>query len=88
MALSDLRPKGDIWTGVAVGVGLLLAPVVLPMIAAAVKPVAKTAIKYGYMIYEKGTEMLAEVTEVVEDLAAEAKAEVQTELASAREKEV
>ena len=86
MAIADFRPKGDIWTGVAIGVGLLLAPVVFPMIASAARPVAKTALKYGLMAYEKGREMVAEVAEAVEDLAAEAKAEVESELTSIKEK--
>lgn len=80
MAILDFKPKGDIWTGVAIGVGLLVAPVVIPIIAAAARPVAKTALKYSFMLYEKGREMIAEATEAVEDLAAEAKAEVQAEL--------
>ena len=86
MAISDFRPKGDIWTGVAIGVGLLVAPVVIPMIVTAARPVAKAAIKGGIMLYEKGREMLAEVSEVVEDLAAEAKSEVQAELAPVKGK--
>ncbi len=86
MAIWDYRPKADVWTGVAIGVGLLVAPVVIPMIAAAARPVAKAAIKGGMMLYEKGREMCAEVSEVIEDLAAEARAEVQEELAPAKGK--
>ena len=59
------------------------------VIADAAKPAAKAAIKGGLMVYEKGREMWAEVAEVVEDLAAEAKSEVQaelTELAPAKKK--
>jgi Protein of unknown function (DUF5132) len=80
MAIWDYRPKADLWTGVAIGVGLLVAPVVIPMIADAARPVAKAAIKGGLMLYEKGREMCAEVAEVVEDLAAEARSEVEAEL--------
>lgn len=86
MAIWDYRPKADLWTGVAIGVGLLVAPVVIPMIAAAARPVAKAAMKGGIMLYEKGREMIAEVSEVVEDLAAEAKSEVQAELAPVKGK--
>ncbi len=81
----DFKPKGDIWTGVAVGAGLLLAPVVIPMFVNAARPLAKTALKYGLIAYERGRELVAEATEAVEDLAAEARAEVQTELTSAKE---
>ena len=86
MAIWDYRPKGNLWTGVAIGVGLLVAPVVIPMIGAAARPVAKAAIKGGLMLYEKGREMLAEVSEAVEDLAAEAKSEVRAELAPTKGK--
>lgn len=84
MALWDYRPKADLWTGVAVGVGLLVAPVVIPVIASAARPLMKSVIKGAYMLYEKGREMVAEATEAVEDLAAEAKSEVTAELAASK----
>ena len=85
MTLGSLKPKGDLWTGVAIGVGLLAAPVVLPMVAAAVRPVAKALLKSGYLLYEKGREMVEEVSEMSEDLMAEVKSEVQAELAEGDE---
>ena len=85
MAIWDYRPKADLWTGIAIGVGLLVAPVVIPMVAAAARPVAKAGIKGGLMVYEKGRELLSEAVEVVEDLAAEARSEVQAELATLKE---
>lgn len=73
-----------IGTGVAVGIGaLILAPTVIPMVAAIVKPLAKAAIKSGLMLVEKGKEIAAETKEVLEDLAAEAKAELTAEQAHA-----
>ncbi len=87
MALWDYRPKADLWTGVAIGVGLLVAPVVIPVVAAAAKPALKAIMKTGIMVYEKGCTMLAEGVEMVEDLAAEAKSEVVAELASAKKEE-
>jgi hypothetical protein len=85
MAIWDLRPKADIWTGVAIGVGLLVAPVVIPMVAAAARPLLKAALKGGFVLYEKGREVVAEVMEVTEDLVEEAKSEVKAELAEAKE---
>ncbi|MEW6113596.1 MAG: DUF5132 domain-containing protein [Thermodesulfobacteriota bacterium] len=85
MAIWDYRPKADIWTGVAIGVGLLVAPVVIPMIAAAARPLLKAALKGGFVLYEKGREVVAEVMEVTEDLVEEAKSEVKAELAEAKE---
>lgn len=85
MALSNLRPKGDLWTGVAIGVGLLAAPVVLPMVAAAIRPVAKAVLKSGYLLYEKGREMAEEFSEMSEDLMAEVRSEVEAELSEGDE---
>jgi len=85
MNILDLRPKADIWTGLAIGVGLLVAPIVIPVIAAAARPVLKAALKGGLLLYERGRELCAEVTEVTEDLIEEAKSEVKAELAEAQD---
>jgi hypothetical protein len=69
--------KGNIFTGLAIGIGAaVLAPAILPVLAGAAKPLVKAAIKGGIMLYEKGKENFAEVGEVVEDLVAEVKAEL------------
>jgi hypothetical protein len=70
---------------VAIGVGLLVAPVVIPMVAAAARPVLKAALKGGFVVFEKGREMLTDAVEVAEDVFEEAKAEVRAELAEARD---
>ena len=85
MAISDMIPKNSLWTGIAVGAGLLVAPVVIPAVAGAVRPLLKAVIKGGYMLFEKGREMVAEVTELTEDLFEEAKAEVEADLTEAKE---
>jgi hypothetical protein len=59
---------------------LMAAPVVLPILAAAARPLIKAAVKGGYMMYEKGREAVEEIAEVLEDLAEEVKAEAQAEL--------
>jgi hypothetical protein len=69
--------KGNIVSGLAIGVGVaILAPVVIPVLAGIAKPLAKGAIKGGILVYEKGKEIYGEATEVVEDLAAEARSEL------------
>jgi hypothetical protein len=69
--------KGNLLTGLAIGIGAaILAPVVIPLAAAIVKPLAKAGIKGGLTLYERGKETVAEVGEVVEDLVAEARAEL------------
>ena len=54
MAIWDFRPRGDLWTGVAVGAGLLAAPVVIPLAWSATRSVLKTILKGGFMLYETG----------------------------------
>lgn len=77
MALFDNGLKGNILGGLAIGIGAaILAPAVIPAIASIVKPLAKAAIKGGIILYEKGKETVAEVSEMVEDIVAEAKAEL------------
>ena len=61
----------------AIGAGVvLLAPVVIPVVAGLLKPLAKNAIKGSLIAYEKAKLATAETMESLEDLAAEAKAEL------------
>jgi len=85
MAILNWRPNSTVWTGVAIGVGLLAAPVIIPIVAAAARPVLKAALKSGFLMYERGREMFAEVSEVAEDLLEEVKSEVQAELVETKE---
>jgi len=85
MAITDMIPKGSLWTGIAVGAGLLVAPVVIPAIAGAARPLLKAVIKGGYMLFEKGRETVAEVYEMAEDIVEEVKAEVEADLSEAKE---
>jgi len=78
MGLFDNGLKGNIVTGLAIGIGSsILAPVVIPVLASVVKPMAKAAIKGGFLLYQKGREVAAEAQEVVEDLVAETRAELE-----------
>jgi hypothetical protein len=74
--------------GIAVGAAaMMMAPSIVPIIAGAFKPVAKTLIKGGLLAYESGmqavqqtsaalTSTVASTIETIEDLSAEAKAEI------------
>jgi hypothetical protein len=80
MGLWDDFVKGNVVTGLAIGIGAaVLAPVVIPIVASAAKPLTKAAIKGGLALYESGRETLADVGEVLEDLVAEARAELAEE---------
>ncbi|MGE3542011.1 MAG: DUF5132 domain-containing protein [Candidatus Tectimicrobiota bacterium] len=87
MALLDDVVEGfsSSWvSSVLVGVGVaLVAPVVVPALAAGVRPLAKAVIKGGMLVYEKSAEMLAEAGEQLSDMVAEARAELQDSAAEA-----
>ena len=76
MAIEDLL-NTDTGKGVLIGLGVAVAATVL---ATNGRPMAKAAIKSGMLLYEKGMEKLAELNESLEDIVAEARAEVDEEL--------
>ena len=56
---------------------IVLLPVLVPVAASKVgKPLAKATVKGGIVLYEKGKGVIAEVGETLEDIVAEAKAEL------------
>jgi hypothetical protein len=64
-------------TGLAVGAGvILLAPIVIPMVSGVLKTLTKATIKGTLIAAEKTKMTIAEAKETIEDLAAEAKAEL------------
>ncbi|ADE14537.1 conserved hypothetical protein [Nitrosococcus halophilus Nc 4] len=78
MASIDDLFKSNTAKGLAIGIGAsVLAPIVIPAVAAVVRPLAKAAIKTSIVVYEKGRETVVEMGEVVEDLVAEARAELE-----------
>jgi hypothetical protein len=81
--------KGNIVSGLAIGIGsAVIAPLIVPALSKVAKPLAKVAIKSGLLLYETGKEKFAEVSEVVDDLVAEAKSEVAAKPESQPEEEV
>lgn len=68
--------KSDVAKGVAIGVGIVaLSPMVAPVMAKLSRPAARATARTGSVFYEKGLETLAEMGEILEDFAAEVKAE-------------
>jgi uncharacterized protein (UPF0254 family) len=64
-------------SGLAIGVGVaVVAPILIPILASIAKPLTKTVIKEGLILYDKGKEKMAEAKETVGDLLAEAKSEI------------
>jgi len=55
--VEDIFKSGNIGTGLAVGIGMaVLGPVVVPMVGAVVRPLAKGVIKAGMMAYDTAAE--------------------------------
>jgi len=68
--------KSDVAKGVAIGIGIVaLSPVVVPVVAKLSRPTARAAARYGNVLYDKGLETFAEMGEILEDFAAEVRAE-------------
>jgi hypothetical protein len=63
----------------AAGAGVvLLAPVVMPLVAGILRPVAKNVIKGSLLVYDRTKTTVMEARESVEDWTAEAKAELES----------
>jgi hypothetical protein len=76
MAIIEDIFEGNIVTGLAVGAGMLLLPVVMPLITGIARPLVKSVIKGGIVVYDTAGEYLAEAGEYVSDITAEARAEL------------
>jgi hypothetical protein len=76
-----LPGKGmNLGTGIVLGAAaVFLAPMVLPVVSGVIKSLTKAGIKGGLIMYERGKVAIAEAQESIEDLAAEAKAEMAQE---------
>jgi hypothetical protein len=66
--------------GVAIGIGATVLATavipVLPALAKAARPAARAAIKSGILLAERGREFMAEASEELEDILAEARADL------------
>jgi hypothetical protein len=70
---------GGLKTGGAIAIGagvVLLAPIVIPVVASVLKPLTKALIKGGLLAYENARIAIAETTETIEDIAAEARSAI------------
>jgi hypothetical protein len=84
MSIVDNFLKGDTGKGIAIGIGVaVLAPVAIAVLSGAARPVARSALKSGILLYEKGREKVSEFGEIIEDLTAEAQAEMEQSHAAA-----
>jgi hypothetical protein len=83
MALIEDMFKGNLATGLVVGVGaVMFAPTVIQTMGSILRPAAKAMIK-GSMVFYRET--LSEIGEMASDLVAEARAELDQEARADRE---
>lgn len=69
--------KGPVGRGLLLGItAVVLAPIILPVVTRAARPLASAAVKTGMILYERGREAIAEAQEVFEDVVAEVRAEL------------
>lgn len=77
MAFFEEMFKGNIGSGLAVGLGVAVAgPLLVPVISEVMRPLAKTVIKAGLLAVDAGLEGLARLNEATGDMVAEARAEL------------
>ena len=76
--------KGNVVTGLAIGIGVVvLGPVLMPILAPVVRGVARTAIRGGLGLYNEATRITSEVVKMGNDLIEEARSEEREALAAA-----
>jgi hypothetical protein len=69
--------KNDTAKGVALGLGVAIAGIAaIPAIISVGRPFARAALKSSLLLVEKGRETIAEISEDLEDMMAEVKAEL------------
>lgn len=77
MAILEDMFKGNVTTGLAIGIGaLIVAPALLPAVGRVIRPAAKAAIKGGMIAYRQ---TVGEIGEVAGDIIAEVRAELEEE---------
>lgn len=77
-----MAQQDDLLKGVGLGLGAaILIPIMAAALAPVVQPLARSVLKAGIRVYEKGRETLETVGETLEDVVAE----VQEEMVEARE---
>ena len=68
--------KNNVVAGVGIAfAATVLAPVLMPVFSRVGRPLAKSIVRGGMMMYEKGREVMAVAGESVEDIMAEVRAE-------------
>jgi hypothetical protein len=79
--------KGNIGTGLAVGVGVaVVGPLLTPVLGSVLRPVGKAALKAGMLAVDAGREGLERINEMSGDIIAEARSELDSSRTAPRAK--
>jgi len=82
MAFVEDLFKGNIVTGLAVGVGaLVLGPLIAPAATAVLRPAAKAVIRAGIYAYDMGAEALGQASSRAGEFVTEVRSEMERETA-------
>ncbi len=75
MSLWQNSLKGGVWAGVAVGAGLVAAPVVIPLVWSGTRTLLKALIKGGFIVCAKAQGLGEQIVGGASDLLEEARDE-------------
>lgn len=82
MTLSN-REQGVLVLGLGVGAAVVAAtPHVAAVLGPVLRPLARSALKHGILLYERGRELSARFAEDLEDIVAEVKADLRPRAAA------
>ncbi|WP_447983491.1 DUF5132 domain-containing protein [Nitrospira sp. Nam74] len=79
MSLFEDLPKSWFSSSIVAVGAILMAPTVIPALGSALRPLAKVLVKNGITVYDSAKELIAEAGEELNDMVAEARAEMEQE---------
>jgi hypothetical protein len=79
MSLFEDVPKSWFSSSILAVGAILVAPTVIPALGSALRPIAKALVKNGIAVYDSAKELIAEAGEELNDMVAEARAEMEQE---------
>jgi hypothetical protein len=83
MAQLENVGKSGLVRGIAIGLGAaVLIPVAAKAVAPFIRPATRSVLKFGLVAFEKAREAAGELSETVEDMAAEVREELRAERAA------
>lgn len=76
MGLFEDMSKSWLSSGILAVGAVIMAPTLIPAVGSALRPLAKALVKSGITVYDSAKELIAEAGEEMNDMVAEARAEM------------